>query len=384
MKVNRILVGDCLRQLRTLPDQCVQMCLTSPPYYGLRSYLPDGHPDKSKEIGTEKTPELYVGKMVKVFREVRRVLRDDGCLFLNIGDSYAANRSYQVPDSKHKNVGNSRASKVPSGLKAKDMIGIPWMLAFALRADGWYLRDDIIWHKKSPMTSSVEDRCCKAHEYVFLLTKKARYFWDIDAIMEPSIHAGVVKTTTAKSGSHAQAIGSGTKPHGNGKLGAQVLIGDNRFPRSVWSLSSNTFKGAHFATMPTKLAEKCIKAGTSEKGCCPECGAPWVRIVKRKRVATRPGADTKVNGTTSEVHGNRDPERHVTKRVLKGWKAGCGCGEKPVPCVVLDPFFGAGTSGVVAKCLQRTWIGCELSEKYADMAFERIAKVDAGFGLFGS
>ena len=176
-----ILIGDCRERLRELPDKSVHSCVTSPPYFGLRDYGHDG------QMGLEPTPDEFVAGMVEVFREVRRVLRDDGTLWLNIGDSYAANRGYQVPDSKHCDVGNSaptRADKL--GCKPKDLIGIPWMLAFALRADGWYLRQDIIWSKPNPMPESVRDRCTKAHEYIFMLSKSARYHYDAAAIRTPA------------------------------------------------------------------------------------------------------------------------------------------------------------------------------------------------------
>ena len=176
--------GDCLDILPTLEPKSIQCCVTPPPYYGLRDYGCDN------QIGLEPTPDAYVEKLVAVFREVRRVLRDDGTVWLNLGDSYAANRSYQVVDNKHIDVGNNKASSVPSGLKPKDLIGIPWMVAFALRADGWYLRQDIIWAKPNPMPESVTDRCTKAHEYIFLLTKSARYFYDADAVKEEAAEIG--------------------------------------------------------------------------------------------------------------------------------------------------------------------------------------------------
>ena len=237
--------GDCVSTLQTLPANSVQCCVTSPPYYGLRDY---GH---AGQIGLEDTPEAYIAKMVEVFREVKRVLRDDGTLWLNIGDSYAGSgpsgASYQSATTKRRAAGNGmegsfRISKTlakrgltyankkpvaPAGFKSKDLMGIPWMLAFALRADGWYLRQDIIWHKPNPMPESVTDRCTKAHEYVFLLSKSARYFYDAEAAKECAVD-------------------------GDG----------NRNRRSVWAITTKPFKGAHFAVMPEALVEPCILAGS--------------------------------------------------------------------------------------------------------------------------
>jgi DNA modification methylase len=176
--------GDCVSTLCNLPDESVHCCVTSPPYFGLRDYGVDG------QIGLEQTPEHFVERLVEVFREVRRVLRDDGTLWLNLGDSYAANRSYQVSPTKWDGLdfGKSNASKVPDGLKPKDLIGIPWRVAFALQADGWYLRQDIIWHKPNPMPESVKDRCTKAHEYIFLLSKSPKYFYDSEAVKEACVN----------------------------------------------------------------------------------------------------------------------------------------------------------------------------------------------------
>jgi DNA modification methylase len=266
MKTNRIINGCCLDVLKTLPDCSVNCCITSPPYYGLRDYGVDG------QIGLEETPEEYVQKLVAVFREVRRVLKDDGTLWLNLGDTYAASRSYQVTDNKHKDVGNKIGHSVPPGLKQKDLIGIPWMVAFALRADGWYLRQDIIWHKPNPMPESVKDRCTKAHEYVFLLSKKQRYYFDADAIAEDTVCGN-----------------SGCKLHT-----------EKRNKRSVWTVNTAPCKEAHFATFPKKLIEPMILAG------CPKGG------------------------------------------------------------VVLDPFIGSGTTGMVSVSLQRKYIGIELNKKYCE------------------
>lgn len=226
----RILTGDAIEQLKMLPDRSVQCVVTSPPYYNLRDYGVPG------QIGLEDTPQEYVARLVEVFREVRRVLRDDGTVFLNLGDSYAANRSYQVCDNKHVDVGNNHSSSAPPGLKPKDMIGIPWRVAFALQDDGWWLRSDIIWHKPNPMPESVTDRPTKAHEYVFLLTKSEKYFFDSEAIKEPATNAGKRVSLGEKSFSKGQANGAGIRASGNG-LADFYDVPATRNRRSVWTVA---------------------------------------------------------------------------------------------------------------------------------------------------
>lgn len=237
-------------------DKYVQTCVTSPPYFGLRDY---GH---GGQIGLEETPEEYVRKLVEVFREVKRVLKDDGTLWLNIGDSYAANRTYQVPSTKggpkhsDSQAAGGKGSVVPDGMKPKDLIGIPWMLAFALRADGWYLRQDIIWHKPNPMPESVKDRCTKAHEYVFLLSKSERYFFDAEAMKEPSAQP-------ERAGKLERSFSTG-KPDAvlRQDVGRAVMRTETRNRRSVWTVATRPYKGAHFATFPPALIEPCILAGS--------------------------------------------------------------------------------------------------------------------------
>jgi DNA modification methylase len=252
--------GDCIEVLRTIPDESVQCCVTSPPYWGLRDYGHDG------QIGLESTPEAYVGRMVEVFREVRRVLREDGTLWLNLGDSYAGNAT---SGGQNKNDGGPafRVSAVPTktgdNLKPKDLVGIPWRVALALQADGWYLRQDIIWHKPNPMPESVTDRCTKAHEYVFLMAKSQRYYYDAEAISEPALTAGDIGGFTPNA-----AIASGKKPSGNmiAERGKAYIRPDTRNRRSVWTVCTKPYSGAHFAVMPPDLVKPCILAG------CPEGG----------------------------------------------------------------------------------------------------------------
>ena len=309
----RVLTGDCRSLLRTLPDQSVQMAVTSPPYYGLRDYGVAG------QIGLERSMHDFIGELVAVFSEVRRALRDDGTLWLNIGDSYAANRgsgAKGIGAKQATNVGANLGSlRVPDGLKEKDLIGIPWRIAFALQADGWYLRQDIIWSKPNPMPESVRDRCTKAHEYIFLLSKSSRYYYDAQAIAEPAINAGrvVEYDGTQKNCEAAQDERMRTRVAGN------RTVGDHRNRRSVWEVATQPFSEAHFATFPTEIPRRAILAGS------------------------HPG-DT-----------------------------------------ILDPFGGAGTTGLVADRLQRNAILVELNPQYAEMARRRIygdaplfAEVDGG------
>lgn len=311
--VRLIHVGDCLEVLKTLPEKSVQTCVTSPPYWGLRDYGVDG------QLGLEKTPDEYVAKMVAVFREVRRVLKDDGTLWLNLGDSYAGNGAFSQSatdaDIRHATVGalldkaQRRVGGV-NGLKPKDLVGIPWRVAFALQADGWWLRQDIIWHKPNPMPESVTDRCTKAHEYIFLLSKAERYFYDADAVKEKATQSTIEQckyTRLTEKGMNGFAKGYNTPDpaHEESHRKRQIEHG-NRNRRSVWTVSTRPFKEAHFATYPPQLIEPCILAGSK-------------------------AGDT-----------------------------------------VLDPFNGAGTTGIVAYRHGREYIGIELNPEYAEIATRRI------------
>ena len=297
-----ILYGDCRETLKNLTNSSVQMCVTSPPYYGLRDYG-----GEKNQIGQEQTPEQFIDELVKVFREVKRTLKDDGTLWLNIGDSY-----YNYRPSKGKSYPKQTVSKTKqdlpdysskrnnklSNLKEKDLIGIPWMLAFALRADGWYLRQDIIWHKPNPMPESVKDRCTKSHEYIFLLSKNKKYYYDNEAIKEP------VKqdwgTRNRVNGKYHNS-GSGLQPH-SGLTKSYTT----KNKRSVWSITNKPYKHAHFATFPPDLIVPPILAG-SKKG-----------------------------------------------------------------DIVLDPFMGSGTTGMVAKEHGRYFIGCELHADYKELIRQRM------------
>ena len=251
-----IKTGDCTSVLKTLDANTFNTCVTSPPYWGLRDYGEDA------QLGLEQTPEEYVANMVKVFREVKRVLRDDGTLWLNLGDSYSG--SGKGPSSslnkKHHHMEHAHSSVVPLGLKPKDLVGIPWRVAFALQADGWYLRQDIIWHKPNPMPESVRDRCTKAHEYIFLLSKRPKYFFDNEVIKEDCV--GKDERKWADSYEKAGSIKQG-ETNANIKRTKRYSKDDSfkRNKRSVWTVTTKPFKGAHFATFRMDLIEPCVLAG---------------------------------------------------------------------------------------------------------------------------
>jgi DNA modification methylase len=309
-------VGDCLETLRGMDTGSVQTCVTSPPYFGLRDYGHDG------QIGLEPTPAEFVAKLVAVFREVRRVLREDGTCWVNLGDSYANDGKWGGSSGgKHANALHGDTSigrtKVRTGLKPKELIGIPWRVAFALQEDGWCLRQDIIWHKPNPMPESVRDRCTKAHEYLFLLSKSPRYYFDYFSIAEPLAASSIERLSQPTLATQAGSDRVPGKTNGTMKaVGSLAALGDlitadggKRNKRSVWTVTTKPFKGAHFATFPPDLIEPCILAGS------------------------RPGD------------------------------------------VVLDPFMGAGTTAVVCEQHGRRWLGCELNPEYALIAEARIAAV---------
>lgn len=384
-----IMAGDAIERLNELPDESVHCVVTSPPYWCLRDYGVGG------QIGLEPTPEDWVQRLVDVFREVRRVLRKDGTLWLNVGDAYAAQRSgtampaETLAGGSHGHTGANGAGdrgrgwnnepdgvavgsggRTPRrnasryGLKHKDLIGLPWMLAFALRTDGWYLRSDIIWHKPNPMPESVTDRCTKSHEYVFMLAKSQRYFYDADAVKEPAIHSN--ETVRNNGGKNAQMGRYGQTR--TGFIGA-VTVAATRNKRDVWTIPPQPFAEAHFATFPKELPRTCILAGTSEQGACPDCGAPWDRVVEYHGVL--PGNGKMHDGHRPDGMVMTGRDRPPTRSVL-GWRPSCECGRvDTVPCVVLDPFLGSGTTALVALEMARDVIGIELNPEYAEMARKR-------------
>ncbi|EFV24481.1 DNA methylase [Bacteroides sp. 4_1_36] len=302
--MNQIYNSECLLGLKSIPSNSIHCCVTSPPYYNLRDY---GHED---QIGLEKTPEEYIQKLVDVFREVKRVMKDDGTLWINIGDSYnGSGKAGNNPNywSKHTAFGklaNKSTFGYPvkvTSCKPKDLIGIPWMLAFALRADGWYLRQDIIWSKPSVMPESVKDRCTKSHEYIFLLSKNKTYYFDSNAIAEPATSFD----TIIRDRDITKLNNAPRRSKMKGLIHNDYLT---RNKRSVWTVATQPLREAHFATYPEKLIVDCIKAG------CPESG------------------------------------------------------------IVLDPFMGSGTTAVVARKLDRNYIGFELNPDYVCLAKKRISE----------
>jgi DNA modification methylase len=365
--------GDTREVLKTLPAESVQTVVTSPPYYGLRSYLPDGHADKGKEIGLEQSPQEYVDQLVAVFREVRRVLRKDGTAWLNLGDSYNNFRTQKGPGQAVHGRDKLNGKPAPlsggwgsAGFKEKDLLMIPNRVAIALQDDGWWVRSEIIWAKAAPMPESVRDRPTCAHEKVWLLTKAATYFYDADAVREP--YAGPMY-----EGRNNGAIANGDRADRGKTCG--MSNPDGRNLRNVWHLNPEPSGIAHFAMMPTKLAETCIKAGTSEKGQCPHCGSPWVRVVEREPgFEARRQDDQGMRGRRTGAALDSD-YRGVgyTRSQMLGWQPSCACpAHEPVPQTVLDPFAGAGTTLLVADRLQRHGIGIELNPVNVDIATRRI------------
>lgn len=365
MSEGKIFVGDVRERLSLVADKSVQCCVTSPPYWGLRDY---GNGD---QIGLEQTPEAYVAEMVAVFREIWRVMRDDGVLWLNLGDSYSGSGKGPAGNlgatHNERHLEHVHSKIVPSGLKPKDLVGIPWRVAFALQADGWYLRQDIIWAKPNPMPESVNDRCTKSHEYLFLLTKSARYFFDNIAIKEPSKQDW--GTRNRDDGKYHNE-GTGLTPH----TGLTKSY-DMANKRSVWSIPTKPYKGAHFAVMPEALVEPCVLSSTSEHGACTECDAPWKRKLERGEVAERKTRDGYIGVIPGRDSATRmqSVDMEAVPYTTVGWEPSCECGVDTVkPCLVLDPFTGSGTVGVVSMRLGRDFVGTELNPDYADLAVKRI------------
>lgn len=302
-KYNKILQGDVIERLKDISDNTIQCVVTSPPYWGLRDYGEDN------QLGLEETPEEYVENMVRVFREVKRTLKDDGTLWLNLGDTYSAqrwtkkgmDRTEGQPMNKMRDDWRAIAPTKKSGLPDKNLVGIPWRVALALQQDGWYLRQDIIWHKPNPMPESVTDRCTKSHEYIFLLTKSANYYYDAESIKEPAQNWGTRDRSNFRKGTNDKLL-----IHHGLKDGNFAELGRNK--RSVWKITTKPYKDAHFATFPEELPTLCIKAGSRKND------------------------------------------------------------------IVLDPFFGSGTTGFVAQRLYRKWIGIELNPDYIKIANKRFVQ----------
>lgn len=486
--------GDALEVLAGLPAESIDCCVTSPPYWGLRDYgtarweggdsacdhigrsqtsqastlgdWKNGGGQRYKEnaggmpyrdicgkcgarrvdqqIGLEPTPGEYVDKLVAVFREVKRVLRGNGTLWLNLGDSYAqggrggvGNRS-TLEGSRHSQNESRQAIGVMGeitgpGLKAKDLVGIPWRVAFALQADGWYLRQDIIWSKPGPMPESVQDRCTKSHDYIFLLAKSKKYYYDAEAVKElatGSAHPrgnGVNPKALISDYAPNQAASNQERLHRrsppvsgwNSDRGSHTAIGHNaeskderyersrikqngsfssavaelvetRNLRSVWTIASEPLADAHFAPFPSEIPRRCILAGTSERGNCPACGRPWKRIVEKSRTYESASGRLghKCQGKVRADGQDRGPVQDDIRSgpcihsMTIGWRPTCKCGlDTTVPAVVLDPFAGSGRTGKVAKYLGRKAILIDLSAKYCEMARRQVESADVPMPL---
>lgn len=379
----KVYFTDVMSGIDNLEDQSINMIVTSPPYFGLRSYLEDEHENKGLELGTEKNPKDYVENLVSVFRALWSKLRNDGTLWLNISDTYAANRTYQVDSTKggpkhSPSQGKSGGMEVPMGLKSKDLIGIPWRVAFALQDDGWYLRSDIIWQKPNCMPSSVKDRPTSSHEYIFLLSKKPKYYYDADAIREPAIND--YETYLSKRGKNGK--------YENNNQGANHLSRDSFNPlgrnkRDVWNIPTKPYKGSHVATFPTALIEPCIKAGTSEIGNCPDCGLSAKRITKKGEPIQQhwaPETQSKIFKAQNHSQSKSSvfTSGYITPTETTGWEFTCNCNtsiEDAIPATVLDPFIGSGTTAQVAESLGRKCVGFEIDENCKSLIKERLEKV---------
>jgi DNA modification methylase len=424
--MNTIEFGDCRETMRRWKEQGIkaQTCVTSPPYYGLRDYGHEG------QIGLEETPEEYIKAMVEVFRCVWDVLEDDGTLWLNIGDSYntspagnktwgdgvGTNKAYEENQIHH-------GKKIIKSLKPKDLIGIPWALAFALRADGWYLRQDIIWHKPNPMPESVQDRCTKAHEYIFLMSKSQKYYYDAEAIKEassdPKGSANRYKAPFFAGDKHESGGYSAT---GATHTKGMKEFDGNRNKRSVWTVTTKPYAGAHFAVFPSDLIEPCILAGSRTAGKRCDCnevistptgtgeindpsidvGRAGMARPRRMGEGTRPitrleqrhhAAQIKASAHKDEMaaicgpafdhyirtdsSGARPlPEHHRSQFMANGWITSpepCDCPIQPAD-IVLDPFMGSGTTAQVAQDLGRQYLGCELNPDYKKLQDQRLAQ----------
>jgi DNA modification methylase len=358
-----LLNGNSLEVLKSISDNTVHTVVTSPPYWQLRDY------QVSDQLGQESTPEEYVEKLVAIMAEVRRVLRKDGTCWFNIGDGYNNSAGYSRAKKSFKRKGREKGSGDKSFfkhdvIKRKDLIGMPWRLAFALQESGWYLRCDVVWKKENPMPDGAKDRPTRGHEYIFLFTKSEKYFYDYYGVLED------------------------TKDHPDGEQGFGANVQEGTFrqdkdrsfqhfgkrnPRSVWETSVANFKGGHYATFPEKLINTCVKAGTSEKGCCVECGTPWARKFEKEQIKIEREIDCKgfeFNNMFKEMGQKEESKLYL---VEKGWEKKCTCDtDETKPCIVLDPFSGMATTGLVAFKFDQHYLGIELNEKYLEASRDRL------------
>lgn len=438
----QIRVGDVMDGLASLADSSVHCCVTSPPYWGLRDYGFDG------QIGSEKTPGEFVAKLVAVFAQVRRVLRDDGVLFVNLGDSYATGggsvgRSPGGGDQGERflraGMIDTQPNRMKFGMAAGNKIGVPWRFALEMQDAGWILRQDVIWSKPAPMPESVRgtkwvrcrvktvsgiqgdpvvngmkahsgdirntigpgyydcpgcDKCrdtrglvlrngswrpTTSHEYIFQFVKSRSYFCDGDGSKETAV-GGTPGNKTHKG---KTAYEAGDRHHRIAAGLCDMGAVEARNQRSVWCVTSEPFKGAHFATFPTELPRRCLIAATSRGGCCSACAAQYAPVVESKRVATRPGTNSKVNRASDDADspyhphsgdmvGNRDPQRHTTTTVVTGYLPTCRCNATTSRPIVLDPFGGSMTTGQVAINMGCDFIGLEGNAEYAKLGITRL------------
>ncbi len=433
--LNDIHVGDAREVLSQMPDECVDMVVTSPPYWGLRDYgegtdtvwdadedcthiwgnenikkldLQAGNDDFKRkwreeassekcstgsfcqkcgawkgQLGLEPTPELYVKHLTDIFREVKRVLKPSGTVWLNLGDTYSATRWSDTPSTtgisgEESDVVTKKETQIPD----KNLVGIPWRVAFALQDDGWYLRNDIIWAKPNPMPESVSDRCTTSHEHIFLLSKNKQYFYDQDSIRES--HKSSEDLERRNKLDYKRVINNPRKDLG-GRSRDEYYHTKGRNKRDVWNITTKPYSGAHFAVFPPVIPKTCIKAGCPPK-VCGECGKPYERITEKGKIVEKrtPEAGMRAKesekifgeGTKKANSGLRDGYELRENRTL-GWKPACDCDtEETEPGIVLDPFIGAGTTGMVAEELGRKWIGIDISEEYREQALTRIEKGD--------
>lgn len=456
----RIALGDAVERLREMPDESVQCIVTSPPFFALRDYGTGrweggdescdhvkaarhqvqgatsqragrksaehqrndmfvgtcgrcGAVRVDRQIGLEETPELWVEALVAVFAECRRVLRDDGVMWLECGDTYATTSTYRAPQSMAKANGWAQEeARVPRpnapGVKAKDLVGAPWLLGFALRGDGWYLRSEVIWDKVNAMPESVLDRPTTGHSRVFLLAKTDRYFYDAEAIRQPHKHDGRRATKIASNGA-----GLTTHENYEGRQNSERWPGSGANARTVWSIATQPTPWAHFATFPEKLVERCIMAGTSEAGGCLECGSPWRRLVVASGGTIGAGwHDHETDDVTGQRNGGSSRGWETYRREERGWVPTCDhydhlyylmprpsnrrkaeqrdmwpgrwmrVRSRPAqahwvtaPNVVLDPFMGSGTTAVVARRLGRHAVGVELNPAYLEICEGRLKQL---------
>lgn len=389
LELNKIHQMDCLSGLKLLPDNSIDCCVTSPPYFGLRSYLEN----EDREIGKEKTLPEYIANLVEIFEEVRRVLKPTGTCWINIGDSYSGSGKGRNPDgTTHTSalsakqgtngsvVGNIKGGFKPDGIKRKELMNVPHRLVFALSDAGWYHRQTIIWAKAtsglerngSSMPESVTDRFSQSFEYVFLLTKKDKYFFDAHAVKEPINNIGKARPYSTK------------KQTGNRNDTDRIFNPDEcdglANMRNVWRINLQPgSSGQHIAGYPEKLVEPCVKAGTSEYGCCKDCGKPYERILEKTgdlNVSWAPGTrDYHKLETSKGRHGETSSFMTDTVQQFqsKGWQKTCKCEtDEVVPSIVLDVFMGSGTTAFTALKLGRNFIGFELNSKYIEFANDRI------------